>query len=82
MEHNIVLEEETGHMNYNMYKKYSQMLAALFSRLMSTVMAPISTATSTRMATCSASIAGLALAAMCLRMVTSVAASSSPLRAS
>ena len=39
-----------------MYKRYSQILAAVFTRLASTAMPPISTATSTRMATCTAAI--------------------------
>ena len=52
MGHHIALEEETGHMNHNMYKKYfqEQMIAALFTRLTSTVMPPISAAALARMA--------------------------------
>ena len=82
MEKNIALEEETIKQNLNMSKKYSQMLAAMLARLSSAVMPPLSTASLTRMATCTASIAGLALAAMCLTMAMWNVSSSSPPRAS
>ena len=76
MEKSIVLEEETIKQKQNMCKKYSQTLAALCTPRTSTVMLPISTATSIRMATWAAAITVLDRAAMCIRLAQCTVASS------
>ena len=68
MEKSIALEEETIKQKQNMSKKYSQTLAAMWTRLAWAVMLTISTAASARMATWAATITELPITVACLRL--------------
>ena len=76
MEKNIVLEQETIKQKQSMSKKYSQTLAAMWNRLPRSVLLPISSVKSARVASCAAAIKVLARSVPWIRMAESAVASS------